>query len=629
VYAAGADKLVYVWDIQNGFKLLGPWEADTDKEIRALDVVTLNNRELLAVASGGQVVFLDTATGKVMPSRTLHLEAVEFGNIRSMAVTQDGSLLAVGSDDGKITVWELNAKKKVSAWCAFPDPQATDETTCSTIGSIRGMTFSPDGKFLVSGGSEDVYARLWEVSTGTLKSVTPESSEGGHTNTVSAMAFNGPDEVITASWDNTVRVWRLDGEERKFVLIDVLYGHANSIWTVTIHPNGKMFASGSSDESVILWKTDQLNQIGTQVAKLGENVWALAIAPNRKQVAAGDGTGRIQLWNFDGTSLTELKSLEQNGDVFSLSYSPDGRILVSAGNEGTIHFWNTETGVETDPIEKAHDDQIWSVAFSPDGRYLASASFDQKVKIWDVTTHKQIGAPLDHKETIYALAFNKDGSKLLVAGYGSNIHVWDMRVIGQPVKLESLEGHEAAVNSISFNPQLPNVFASTSDDKTLRIWNIENEKVQVTSPVIGFGESMEAVVFHPNGKELASATNNKTVLLWDWTMDCSWDKNECQPDRLGSPLVGHTTQVQNVLFLSDTKLLSSSEDGQLILWDLDKLHWYEKACSIVNEKWDAQTQSQNTDGKIRPQLLNVQAWWVEHVQKQTIATPSCLVDDPS
>jgi WD40 repeat protein len=231
---------------------------------------------------------------------------------------------------------------------------------------------------------------------------------------------------------------------------------------------------------------------------------------------------------------------------------------------------------------------------------------------------------------VYALAFNGDGTRLFVAGYGQNIYTWDVSKLASAQSPKLLTGHQAAVNSLAFNPVYPSIMASTSDDKTLLIWNVDNG--ESTLPVWGLNESMEAVAFHPKGDELASATNNKTVLLWKWNTDCatSWDRNSCQPSILGTPLIGHDTAVENLIFLSDTRLLSSSEDGQLILWNLDKSFWYQQACTIVNRSLSPAETSQYLEGKIRTRLLKAQSWFSRLFSgRAQEAAPSCLSVDGS
>jgi WD40 repeat protein len=141
---------------------------------------------------------------------------------------------------------------------------------------------------------------------------------------------------------------------------------------------------------------------------------------------------------------------------------------------------------------------------------------------------------------------------------------------------------------------------------------------------------MEAVTFSPKGDWLASATNNKTVLLWQWQAEgCSqtWDINTCQPERLGIPLAGHQSAVNNVVFLSDDILISSSADGQLILWNLDKGNWYNSACNIVNRPFTDAEYGQYIDGKINTTLLATVNWFSDRFGSGIPeAAPSCIID---
>ena len=204
--------------------------------------------------------------------------------------------------------------------------------------------------------------------------------------------------------------------------------------------------------------------------------------------------------------------------------------------------------------------------------------------------------------------FNQNGTELVVAGFPNDIFVWDLINPGSAPSL--LKGHSAYVNFLAQNPKYPNLFASTSDDKTLLIWNLTLK--EHAPQVLGLSESMEAVVFRPSGDWLASATNNNTILLWHLEAQrCSeyWDKDTCEPSAIGSPLVGHKSDVINVLFLSDTLLISSSNDGQIIQWDLNKSHWYEHACNIVNRGFSDAERKQYFEDEINTTMLKAISWF--------------------
>jgi WD40 repeat protein len=630
--AAGDESTIFVWDPQKCCDPIAQWPVN-DK-VRAMAFAKTNGSEYVAIATGSKVTFWDISNGKQDDSLTLQIPT-EDKNVRllSLAVSPTNSAIAVGSDDGNVTVWDLRTHEMKFHACSYGDPQTNDRSVCVESGNgdtdIRGIAFTTDGKMLIT-GSSDHRAWLWDAETGELLAQSPDSNEGGHLNTISGVAVNPQTgSVATVSWDNTVHIWNLVKTDTwSFERVSTLAGHSNSIWTAAYSPDGKSLATGSSDTTVILWKMDQLNQIGTPLAKMDGEVWALATSSDGKQFAAGDEAGNIRIWDFDGQTLKESKSFKHPGGVLSVAYSHDNKWLASAGYDQTIRVWDVQTGQEAWHIDNAHSDQIWSLMFSPDDKWLASASFDTTAKLWDTTTHQQVGKTMQHNQGVYALTFNEDGTKLFVAGYESDIYAWDLTNVASIPGPSLLKGHQAAVNILAFNPVYPSILASTSDDKTLLLWNVDQG--DHTPPATGLNESMEAVTFSPNGEWLASATNNKTVLLWEWpAKQCAkdWSASDCQPKRLGIPLSGHQAAVDNVVFLSDTTMISSSDDGQLIVWNLDKEFWYKRACSIVNRSFNDSEYGQYIYGKINTTLLDTVNWFTDRFGGgSTQAPPSCISD---
>ena len=109
---------------------------------------------------------------------------------------------------------------------------------------MNAVTFSQDGSLLAS-GSDDRTVRLWDPRTGqeiqTLK---------GHTGSVNAVAFSQDGSLLASgSYDDTVRLW----DPRTGQEIQTLKGHTHSVYAVAFSQDGSLLASGSYDGTVRLW----------------------------------------------------------------------------------------------------------------------------------------------------------------------------------------------------------------------------------------------------------------------------------------------------------------------------------------------------------------------------------------
>jgi WD40 repeat protein len=119
-----------------------------------------------------------------------------------------------------------------------------------------------------------------------------------------------------------------------------------------------------------------------------------------------------------------------------------------------------------------------------------------------------------------------------------------------------LLGHRDAVWSVAFSPDGKRL-ASASLDRTVVLWDLASRKP--TAPLEGFAGKVHCVAFSPDGKRLASANEDKAVIVWDVE----------SRERLAT-LAGHREAVVDVAFSPDGKrLASASEDQTVILWDVD------------------------------------------------------------
>ncbi|EUC54986.1 WD40-repeat protein (notchless protein), related protein, partial [Rhizoctonia solani AG-3 Rhs1AP] len=155
--------------------------------------------------------------------------------VRSIAFSPNGQLLASGSADGSLMIWDAGTGEGLF------------DALTGHFGSVSSIAFSPDGTQVASGSSDETI-RLWSSLTGAPIGNPFE----GHTHSVSSVAFSpSGGQLVSASDDKTMRVWDVASGE----LIAAFEGHTDIVLSVAFSPDGTQIASGSADKTIRLWNT--------------------------------------------------------------------------------------------------------------------------------------------------------------------------------------------------------------------------------------------------------------------------------------------------------------------------------------------------------------------------------------
>jgi WD40 repeat protein len=231
-----------------------------------------------------------------------------------------------------------------------------------------------------------------------------------------------------------------------------------------------------------------------------------------------------------------------------------------------------DAGKRTVALALEGGDAVHEIAFSPDGGRIAGAA-GKVVRIWDAATGKVLAEWDGPHEPITTLAFSPDGATLASAAR-TGMEVWLWRVAdGEPVLLipDALDG--CAVESLAFHPagNLLAVggvdwLATGGSDGAVCLWDA-SERCEIAT----FVEGSTALAFNPAGDRLACSTLTQSICIWDVT---SKD--------LITELLGHDGPVTCLAYSPDGKWLASgSDDHTLRLWDD---HGVERGMLVVESR---------------------------------------------
>lgn len=331
------------------------WGVRTSKIISTLTehpkltTLPVNNNAFMSLSTSG-VQLRDINTGKRLRDLTktwtnLIKYIQEIGEVTAFAVSPDSTIVAIGSEDGSLQLWNMHTEKSFS-------------TLTGHTGSINALAFTANGINLAS-SSRDRSIRLWDVRTGTQLLTLTE-----HINS---------------------------GKELEYDSNGTMLPSAEFVNNLVFSPDGRTLASASELGTIWLWELNTGNlmttliehEAGVDELSVGlDYKIGLAFSANSTLLASGGMDGQVMRSEVDTNPSPSIFKERHAWRVKVLVFSPDGKHLVSGSRDNSIRLWDAQTGTAF-AILSGHVGEVDDLAFSADGLTLISGSIDGTILLWD------------------------------------------------------------------------------------------------------------------------------------------------------------------------------------------------------------------------------------------------------
>lgn len=483
-----------------------------------------------------------------------------FGPISSITFSPDNNLLLTkgGGEEISLKLWESSSGKLLRSMNAH-------------TGQITSACFSPNGKYILTTG-KDQAGRVWDTETGSL--IYDMHFE--LTNWVQQGFFSKDNKKILLVSDEIMEYHDFESKKRISIVFDsALLKRTNqnyvnrSITSIALHPEGKIAISSHSDSTIILWNLVEnriLNKIKGTAAYFN-----CRFNSTGTRFLALESDGSISIWETSSGKLLNHISFSPS-IILSASFSKTDQYILLTTTNGSVWLLESATGKKIREFI-GHSGMVITGAFSKDEKFILSTSLDGTARLWETGSGKmmRIVATVDsllnnNKKEVdesnfpYLLAgFSEDG-KQIASSLVNNVATVQETLSGK--HLASLKG----INSLNLEPRYSkdgkwissigiesiNPFISV-----VKIWDARTGKMAHT--LRGNQQMINDVLFHPNGKWVATFSEDSTAKIWD-----------ISSEKIITTFQGHEKGVDEGFFTKDGEfLITKTFSGIARIWSLE------------------------------------------------------------
>ena len=371
---------------------------------------------------------------------------------------------------------------------------------------IAYIDVSRDGRFLAS-ASFDNTARLWPMDGG--QPIVLEHDDG----VISASFDRSGQRLVTASRDGTAKVWQVPAPDSNGPIPPpiVLGDHDDVVWSAQFSVDGEKVVTAARNGTVRVWSLDDPSKPQVLGSDVEGNAWWAEFSPDGRWVLSAMASGVALVWSLAEPEQPAMRLIGHTGNVGDAHFSPNMQVIATASADGTarlFHFDINHRGALDAHAILEHENEVVRVLFSPEGLRVATSSRDTSAKVWTLDGLGEFTGTVDTFDAdsvVWSADFSPDGTSLALGLGDGSVQVNSLR--GGPGL--RLAGHTSAAFRVRYAPGGESLISGSSDG-TLRLWKTDFHTAGRVLPSAG---GRNTGLEH-RGRLLASATNEGAVQVW-------------------------------------------------------------------------------------------------------------------
>jgi WD40 repeat protein len=436
VMAVDSSQGIVLWDF-NAARALRVLENSQGTfnapQVRDMKILVFSPDGLSIVAArntlrDGSIFVLDVwacATGEKVATMPVQRNATEHsGIISALAFAPGGQLLASGSRDHSIRLWDLSTLQCV-------------ERLHGNSSEVWALAFSADGQGIFS-GAKDGTIRLWPTNAATREPF-----------------YEGNWMPIKFSQDG--RMLATINDQSRFVLLNLRTAEPEdsltlgklpfSLWAGVLSDDFRVLVHPLPEGGLRVWDLQSRKSVDLESHEI-HRTWA-AISPDGSTLLAGGDKDSVLWWNLQAPSEAPLRIAGKRA-----LFSQDGAVVVTL-HDRSIKVWDPTTRSLKAEFPVAADFSFGTpLALSEDGGILAAGSnpiteTENAIRLWDTHNGRLLGVCKGHTQGVRWLTFSPDGETLASVSDDSTLRFWDVRTQQELLSIQRLAD---PVRDILFSP---------------------------------------------------------------------------------------------------------------------------------------------------------------------------------